>query len=197
MNLRFFPSPAEFRKWLKSNHTSATELLVGYHKVDSGKPSITWPESVDEALCFGWIDGVRKSIDETSYCIRFSPRKRTSTWSAVNVKRVESLIKEGRMRLEGLKAYEARKENRVGVYSYEQRPAELPEEFARIIRKNKRAWEFFQFCPPSYRRAVTWWVVSARQEKTRLSRLNTLIKDSSRGCRIAQMQIPRKGKTAG
>jgi uncharacterized protein YdeI (YjbR/CyaY-like superfamily) len=187
MNPVYFPTPAEFRKWLKRNHATATELLVGYHKVDSGKPSITWPESVDEALCFGWIDGIRKRIDNTSYCIRFTPRKQKSTWSVVNIKRVKVLIKEGRMTPEGLKAYQARRENRVGIYSYEQRPSELPDPYAEQFRKNPKAWDYFQSCPPSYRKAVIWWVISAKKEDTRLSRLQTLIEDSSHRRRIVQM----------
>ncbi|MGZ8848557.1 MAG: YdeI/OmpD-associated family protein, partial [Pyrinomonadaceae bacterium] len=125
MNPKFFPTPSAFRKWLAANHHKSKELWVGFYKKDSGKASITWPESVDEALCFGWIDGVRKRIDAESYRIRFSPRKSTSIWSAVNIRNVERLLKEKRMQPPGLKAYEARKENRSGIYAYEQRSAEL------------------------------------------------------------------------
>jgi uncharacterized protein YdeI (YjbR/CyaY-like superfamily) len=193
MNPVFFPTPAEFRKWLKRNHATATELLVGFYKVDSGKPSITWPESVDEALCVGWIDGIRRRIDDRSYCIRFTPRKPTSSWSSVNIRRVKALSKEGRMRPGGLKAYKARKENKVGIYSYEQRPNELPDPYSRLIKKNRKAWEYLQSCPPSYKKAVTWWVISAKKEETRIFRLQTLIEDSTHGRRIGQMAAP-KGK---
>ena len=130
MKLRFFKTRAAFRKWLAANHAKTKELWVGFYKKDSGKPSITWPESVDEALCFGWIDGLRKRIDEESYMIRFSPRKPSSIWSAVNIRNAEKLIKETRMTPAGLKAYAARKEYRSGIYSYEQRSPELVEPYA-------------------------------------------------------------------
>src|SRR6266545_8054500 len=130
MKARFFKTPAEFRAWLEANHSSSAELWVGFYKKGSGKPSITWPESVDEALCFGWIDGIRKSLDETSYTIRFTPRKSQSIWSAVNIGRADELIKQGLMMPTGMAAFEARKENKSGIYSYEQRSAELPETYA-------------------------------------------------------------------
>ncbi len=171
----FFPTPADFRRWLKANHATETELLVGFYKTSSGKPSITWPESVDQALCFGWIDGVRKRVDDESYTIRFTPRKPTSTWSAVNIKRVEELTQQGLMQPAGLKAFEARKENKSGIYSYEQRSATLPPEYEKVLKKNKAAWTFFQAQPASYRKAAVWWVVSAKQEATRLKRLDQLI----------------------
>jgi uncharacterized protein YdeI (YjbR/CyaY-like superfamily) len=191
MKPSFFPTPADFRQWLAANHASARELLVGFYKRDSGRPSITWPESVDEALCFGWIDGVRKSLGEISYTIRFSPRKPTSIWSAVNIKRVEVLTSAGRMQPAGLKAFEARRENKSGIYSYEQRRDELEEPYAGVLKKNKAAWTFFQSQPQSYRKAAGWWVVSAKKEETRLRRLETLIKDSAEGRRIAHM-TPKK-----
>jgi uncharacterized protein YdeI (YjbR/CyaY-like superfamily) len=191
MKPTFFPSPADFRNWLAENHASARELLVGFYKKDSGRPSITWPESVDEALCFGWIDGVRKSVDAASYTIRFTPRKPTSIWSAVNIRRVGVLIDDGRMQPAGLKAFQARRENKSGVYSYEQRRDELEEPYAGILKKNKTAWTFFQSQPPSYRKAAGWWVISAKREETRLKRLETIIQDSAAGRRIAQM-TPKK-----
>jgi uncharacterized protein YdeI (YjbR/CyaY-like superfamily) len=191
MKATFFPGPADFRRWLAANHASASELLVGFYKRGSARPSITWPESVDEALCFGWIDGVRKSLGEISYTIRFTPRKSTSIWSAVNIKRVEVLTAEGRMQPAGLKAFEARRENKSGVYSYEQRRDELEEPYAGILKKNKAAWSFFQSQPPSYRKTVGWWVISAKREQTRLKRLDTLIQDSAAGRRIGQM-APKK-----
>jgi uncharacterized protein YdeI (YjbR/CyaY-like superfamily) len=181
-----FRSAVEFRRWLNAHHASADELWVGYYKKDSGKPSITWPESVDEALCFGWIDGLRKSVDRVSYQIRFSPRKPTSIWSAVNIKRVRALSGRGQMRSAGRKAFAARRRNRSGIYSYEQRPEALPEPFARTLKQNKSAGRYFLSQPASYRRAAIWWVISAKKEETRLKRLGKLISDSSRERRIPQ-----------
>ena len=184
MNPKFFPTPSAFRKWLAANHAKSTELVVGFYKKGSGKPSITWPESVDEALCFGWIDGVRNSIDEESYRIRFTPRKPSSVWSAVNIRNVERLIKEKRMQPAGLKAFEARKENRSGIYAYEQRSPELVEPYAGIFKRNKAAWKFFQAQPPYYRKTMNWWIVSAKQEGTRSKRLDKLIEESAKGKRL-------------
>jgi uncharacterized protein YdeI (YjbR/CyaY-like superfamily) len=190
MGPKFFKRPADFRKWLEAHHSTADELLVGFYKKDSGKPSITWPESVDEALCFGWIDGIRRNIDSESYSIRFTPRKKVSTWSAVNIKRAQELIELNRMQPAGLKAFEARKENRSGIYSYEQRSPEMPEQYAREFQKHKAAWKFFQSQPASYRKATNWWIVSAKREETRLKRLQTLIEDSANELRIAAMRRP-------
>jgi uncharacterized protein YdeI (YjbR/CyaY-like superfamily) len=184
MKPRFFRTPADFRKWLKQNHATAPELWVGFYKKDSGKPSIIWPESVDEALCFGWIDGIRKTIDAVSYQIRFTPRRVTSVWSAVNIKRVAVLTAESRMQPAGLKAFAARRENKSGIYSYEQRRAQLEEPYQRMLKKNKAAWDFFQAQPPWYRKQIGWWVVSAKKEETRLQRLEKLIATSARGKRL-------------
>jgi uncharacterized protein YdeI (YjbR/CyaY-like superfamily) len=184
LNPKFFKTPSAFRIWLEAYHASSKELWVGFYKKGSGKPSIDWPESVDEALCFGWIDGIRKSIDEQSYMIRFTPRKPTSVWSAVNIRNVEKLVKENRMRPAGLKAFEARKENRSGIYSYEQRSPELVEPYLGKLKRNKAAWKFFRTQPPSYRKVMNWWVVSAKQEETRLKRLDTLIEESAQGRRM-------------
>lgn len=184
MNPKFFKTPSDFRKWLAANHDKTKELWVGFYKKNSGKPSITWPESVDEALCFGWIDGIRKSIDDQSYKIRFSPRKQTSTWSAVNIRRANELIDGGRMTAAGLKAFEARKEYRSGIYSYEQRSPELEPKYARKLKQNRAAWDFFQAQPPGYRKTANWWIVSAKREETRLKRLEQLIEDSAAGRRI-------------
>src|SRR5262245_14348855 len=189
----FFPSPADLRAWLARHGETERELHVGYYKRGSGRPSVTWPESVDEALCFGWIDGVRHSLDDESYTIRFTPRRPGSIWSAVNIARVEALTAEGRMRPAGFAAFEKRKESRSGVYSYEQRPAELPEPYASRFRKNAAAWKWFGTTPPSYRKAVTWWVLSAKREETRLSRLATLIEESAAGRRIPSMRPLPKG----
>ena len=160
------------------------ELWVGFYKKDSGKPSITWPESVDEALCFGWIDGIRKSVDEISYKIRFTPRRHGSAWSPINIKRARELTGEKRMRPAGLKAFEARTEYRSGAYSYEQRRPELPAPYAKLMKRNKRAREFFQAQSPSYRKMTGWWIVSAKKEETRLMRLKKLIQLSAKKKRI-------------
>jgi uncharacterized protein YdeI (YjbR/CyaY-like superfamily) len=184
MSPAFFPTAADFRRWLEANHATAAELWVGYFKVGSGKPSLTWPQSVDEALCFGWIDGLRKSIDDTSYKIRFTPRRPRSIWSAVNIKRVEELTRLGLMRPAGLRAFEPRNENRSGIYSYEQRPADLPEPYATILHAKSKAWDFFQAQPPSYRKTISWWILSAKTEPTRLKRLHKLIEESAGGRRL-------------
>ena len=184
MNPKFFKTPSALRKWLEAHHATAKELWVGFYKKGTGRPSITWPESVDEALCFGWIDGLRKSIDEESYKIRFSPRKQTSIWSAVNTNRATELIKEGLMQPVGLKAFKARKENRSGIYAYEQRSAELVQPYAGQLKSNKAAWEFFQSRPAWYRKQINWWIVSAKKEETRLKRLKKLIEESAAGRRI-------------
>jgi len=180
----FFPTPSAFRAWLTKHHAKERELLVGFHKKDSGRPSMTWPESVDEALCFGWIDGVRKRIDDDSYSIRFTPRKKVSTWSAINIKRATELSALGRMKPAGLAAFAARTENRSGIYAYEQRTDSLPDPFAAIMKKNKTAWAFFTAQPPSYRKTLCWWVVSAKKEVTRLMRLEKLIVASSNERRL-------------
>lgn len=180
----FFSSPVEFRNWLRRHHATEKELWVGFRRKHTGRPSITWPESVDEALCFGWIDGIRKKVDEDSYTNRFTPRRRGSIWSAVNIKRATALIKERRMQPAGLAAFEARIENKSGIYSYEQRSAQLPEPFAGAVRKNVRAWEFFQAQPTFYRKAISWWVVSAKKEETRRKRLEKLIAESAAGRRL-------------
>jgi len=182
----YFRAPADLRKWFEANHASARELLVGYFKKGSGKPSVTWPESVDEALCAGWIDGIRRSIDEERYVIRFTPRKRGSIWSAINVRRALALSKEKRMRPAGLAAFAARRENKVGVYSYEKRPAGLVEPYRSLLEKNRRAWVFYEAQPGSYKRAVCWWVLSAKKDETRRKRLERLVATSAGGRRIPQ-----------
>ena len=187
----FFPSPAEFRAWLERNHTSERELLVGFYKRGSGKTSITWPESVDGALCFGWIDGVRRSLDADSYIIRFTPRKPSSTWSAVNIKRVAELTKLGLMQPAGTKAFEKRSDDKSAIYSYEQKKtAKLSGAYEKQFRARKKAWEFFQAQPPWYRRVAAFWVVSAKKEETRLKRLATLIEDSEHGQRVGPLRRP-------
>jgi uncharacterized protein YdeI (YjbR/CyaY-like superfamily) len=191
MNPRFFRSPAAFRAWLLRHHAKVEVLWVGFHKVGSGKPSMTWPESVDQALCYGWIDGIRKSLDDHRYMIRFTPRKPDSIWSSVNIKRAIMLIDQALMQPAGLKAYEARKENKSGIYSYEQRSVDLAEPYARLLKRNKAAYRFFQTQPASYRKVVSWWIVSAKKEETRLKRLEKLIVHSVQGQRISEFK-PRK-----
>jgi uncharacterized protein YdeI (YjbR/CyaY-like superfamily) len=184
----FFAEPADFRAWLAENHERAAELWVGFHKKATGCPSITWPEAVDEALCFGWIDGIRRSLGDASYMIRFTPRKPRSTWSAVNIARAKELVAEGRMQPAGLAAFEARSDDRSAIYSYEQRhDAKLAPEQEREFRANPRAWEFFQGQPTSYRKTALWWVVSAKREETRARRLRTLVEDSANGRRLRHL----------
>ncbi len=190
----FFATPADFRAWLDEYHARAGALWVGFYKKSSGKPSITWPESVDQALCYGWIDGIRKGLDDLSYTIRFTPRQTLSTWSAVNIKRAKELIELGLMQPSGLEAFEARADERSAVYSYEQRhAADLGAAYEQRFRANEKAWEFFQACPASYRKATTWWVVSAKREETKLKRLAALIDHSEQGRRIEALS-PRRPK---
>jgi uncharacterized protein YdeI (YjbR/CyaY-like superfamily) len=195
MNPIFFASPGEFRDWLAENHDRATEVLVGFHKKHTGKPTLTWPQSVDEALCYGWIDGIRRSLGADAYTIRFTPRKTKSTWSAVNLKRVPELIAEGRMQPAGLKAYEASEESNSRIYAYENRDKAVfdPALEARF-RANEKAWSFFQAQPPGYRRLMTFRVMSAKQEATRLRRLDQLIADSEAGRRMDLMGRKPKGE---
>jgi uncharacterized protein YdeI (YjbR/CyaY-like superfamily) len=188
----FFATPADFSAWLEAHHAQASELLVGFFKKETGRPSITWPESVDLALCFGWIDGIRKRIDDESYSIRFTPRRARSIWSAVNIRRVEELTNAGLMRPAGLKAFAARQENKSTIYSYEQREAELPAQYAAELQAAPAAFEFFFSQPPSYRKAAVWWVVSAAKEETRRRRLATLIELSAGAARIPQFDVRKK-----
>jgi uncharacterized protein YdeI (YjbR/CyaY-like superfamily) len=192
MNPEYFTTQAKFHQWLKKHHAKSTELLVGFYKVKSGKPSITYQEALDEALCFGWIDGIRKAVDEERYTIRFTPRKPTSNWSNVNIKRVKELIAKGRMTPSGLVAFEARKAEKSGVYTYENRPQQLSPEYEKIFRKNKPAWEYFQSLAPHYRRTTCGWVMSAKKEETRLRRLATLIEDSAQGRWTGVMVVSKK-----
>ena len=196
MKPKFFATPEAWRTWLERHHEQETELLVGFYKRDSGHPSITWPESVDQALCFGWIDGVRRNIDEVSYSIRFTPRKTTSTWSAVNLRRVEELRALGLMRPAGLAAHEARSDKRSRIYAYEQSaPAALPPEFERRFQAHADAWAFFQARSPAYQRNSLYWVMSAKKEETRLKRFDTLLSDSAEGRPLKHLTpLPRTPK---
>lgn len=190
----YFQSAADFRKWLVANYNQASELLVGFYKKDSGRPSITYPEALDEALAFGWIDGVRRSVDSGRYTVRFTPRKPRSNWSDVNIKRVHELIKLGKMAQPGMRAFEQRDEEAAAKYSYERKTCKLDSAQEKQFRANQRAWEFFQEQPPSYQRPAIWWVVSAKQEATRQKRLATLIRDSAAEKRLAMLSRPSGGK---
>src|SRR5262245_13872371 len=193
MEPTFFATPAEFRAWLEEHHEAESELLVGFYKKASGRPSLTWPESVDQALCFGWIDGVRRSLGDESYTIRFTPRKARSTWSAVNLRRFGELREAGLVLPAGLAAFERRTDDRTAIYSYEQRRnAQLGDEFEARFRAETAAWEWFRAQAPSYQRTATHWVVSAKRAETRERRLAQLIEDSAAGRRIRLLTPPGK-----
>jgi uncharacterized protein YdeI (YjbR/CyaY-like superfamily) len=189
---RFFATPLQFHNWLARNHDSEKEILVGFHKKTSGKKSITYPEALDEALCFGWIDGVRGSLNDDSYTIRFTPRRPKSIWSLVNVRHIERLRKEGRMQPSGTAAFEARDAKRTGIYSFENRPRELASEYQKIFRANKKAWEFFKAQAPFYQRTVAFWVMSAKKAETQMRRLKRLIDCSARGERVGILEPKKK-----
>ena len=182
---RFFRTEAAFRKWLETNHDRKTELWVGFYKKASGKGGLTYKQAVDQALCFGWIDGKVQTVDEVSYRQRFTPRRKTSTWSAINIARVGELEKLGQMHRAGLKAFEERDPAKTGLYSFENDPAFTKAQL-KAFKSSRAAWEFFQAQPPGYRRTVTWWVTSAKKEETRERRLNILIEDSAAARRVPQ-----------
>ncbi|MDQ2890556.1 MAG: YdeI/OmpD-associated family protein [Gemmatimonadota bacterium] len=185
MTPTFFVDAEVFRKWLAENASSKAELLVGFRKVGSGLSSMSWSESVDEALCFGWIDGVRKRIDDESYSIRFTPRKPTSIWSAVNMAKVEALRAMGRMTPAGEQAFLHRKEHKSVVYAFEQAvTAELSAQELRAFKREKTAWKFFEATPPSYRKVILHWVTTAKKAETRASRLATLVRACAAGTRL-------------
>ena len=184
MTPTFFAKPSDFRKWLKKNHKKETELLVGFYKVGTGKESISWSQSVDEALCFGWIDGVRKSIDKDSYCIRFTPRRSTSIWSAINIKKVEALTKQGLMKPAGLASFEKREEKKSRIYAYEKDLISLNKNYEKKFKTNKKAWTFFKSQAPSYQKVLVHWIMSAKQEATQISRLEKLINSSEAGKKV-------------
>jgi uncharacterized protein YdeI (YjbR/CyaY-like superfamily) len=180
----FFKNSQHFRKWLSKNHLSVKEIWVGYYKKHSGKANMSWSDSVDEALCFGWIDGIRRSIDTESYYNRFTPRRPGSTWSALNIRKVEALIAEGRMQPAGLQAFNMRKEENSGIYSFENETKKLPAEMESLFKKKKAAWDYFMKQAPSYQRTIIHWVLSAKREETRMNRLEKLIAASARKERI-------------
>jgi uncharacterized protein YdeI (YjbR/CyaY-like superfamily) len=185
----YFPSAEAFRDWLTKHHTTEREVLVGFHKRATGRPSLTWSESVDQALCFGWIDGVRRRVDDDRYTIRFTPRKPGSNWSRVNVEKVAALSAAGSMTPAGVAAFDARRDDRTGLYSFEQaREATLPKAWEREFRAAERAWQWFGTQAPSYRRAAVHWVTSAKKEETRRRRFETLVDDCAHGRKIGPMR---------
>lgn len=181
MKPQFFSTQSAFRKWLQKNHQTATGLVVGFYKVHTGKASITWPQAVDEALCFGWIDGVRTSIDGHSYQIRFTPRKPNSIWSAVNIRKVKTLTEQGLMQPAGLKNFENRNQQKTGLYAHENEEVALPPALLKQFRAHKAAWKYFEHLAPGYRKSSVNWVMGAKQETTRTKRLQQLIDESAAG----------------
>jgi uncharacterized protein YdeI (YjbR/CyaY-like superfamily) len=190
---RFFRTQAEWHRWLEKNHASATEMVVGFHKAASTAKGITYKQALDEALCFGWIDAVRRG-GEATWSIRFTRRKPGSIWSAVNIRRIEELKAEGRVHVSGLAVYENRDPAKAKRYSFENRDTVLAPEYVRQFRANAEAWAWFEAAPKSYRHPAVWWVMSARQEETRQRRLATLIADSAAGVRIKPLRRPEKKK---
>jgi len=184
MTATFFETQDEFRKWLEKHHEKEKELIVGFYKLGSGKPSMNWSQSVDQALCFGWIDGIRKSIDKECYSIRFTPRRSTSIWSAINLKKVEELIKAGLMKPAGLKAFSLRTDNKSKIYSHEKETACLDSAYEKQFKADKIAWDFFMKQAPSYKKVITHWIMSAKQEKTRQTRLEKTINESRQQKRV-------------
>lgn len=191
----FFENQTELRHWFQKNYNKKVELNVGYYKKNSGRQSITYEESLDEALCFGWIDGIRKSIDDISYTIRFTPRRKNSIWSIKNTNRVEELIKLKKMKPPGLIAYKIRKEEKNGIYSYEQNEIKFDAGLQKILKSNQRAWNFFNSQVLSYKNPSIRWVMSAKQKQTKLKRLDTLIKCSEVGEKIPPMRWGSKKKS--
>jgi uncharacterized protein YdeI (YjbR/CyaY-like superfamily) len=181
---RFFRNADALRKWLEKNHDRQAELWVGMYKKSSGRPSVSWPEVVDQALCFGWIDGIRKSIDDESYMNRITPRRKGSNWSAINIRRVQELTEQGLMTAAGARAFAERDVKKSQQYSFEQKNVDMPAQYLEQMKRNRKAWAFWQAQPPFYRRTITWWVTSAKQEETRQRRLQRLITDSAAGERV-------------
>ena len=192
MELKYFKSSSEFRKWLEKNHSIAAELWVGFYKVNSNIKSISYKEAVDQALCFGWIDGIKKKVDELSYTHRFTRRKSKSNWSTTNIKRVGELTKLGLMHPTGTKVFNQRDKEKIKQYSYERELPSFDKSYEQLFKANEMAWTFFQSQPPSYKKVATFWVMSAKKEETRLRRFNTLIEDSSNNKRIAAVTLEPK-----
>ncbi len=196
-DLKFFKTPADLRRWLERNHASRAVLWVGFHKRAAGKPSITWPEAVDQLLCYGWIDGVRVSVDQNSYAIRTTPRKPRSIWSAVNVRRARDLIRTGLMQEAGLAVFSRRDAARTNRYSFEREQAHLGSPRLKAFKANARAWRWFESQAPWYRKTAIWWVESAKQEKTREKRFAALLADSAAGLPVAPLRRPARTAPAG
>lgn len=186
----FFRTAADFHRWLEEHHATARELWIGYYKKSSGKGGMVYREALDEALCFGWIDGLVKSIDAGRYMQRFTPRKAGSNWSKLNVRHVARLKAAGRMRAAGLAAFAARDVNKSGVYSFEKRPERFPPALEKVFRAHKAAWAFWQAQPPGYRRTITWWTISAKRDATRQRRLASLISECAAGRRVDLLKPP-------
>lgn len=191
MKITYFKTQAEFRKWLEKNHEKLSEAWVGFHKKSTLKPSITYPQALDEALCYGWIDGVRKNVNETSYTIRFTPRKKQSHWSAVNIKRYEELSKLKLVMAAGLEAFKNSDKKKALIYSEERKSAKLDLRYEKQFKSNKKAWEFFNAQPPGYQRICVFWIMSAKQEQTREKRLKLLM-DYSQIQKRLEMFKPNK-----
>lgn len=194
MKPKFFKNRNELRKWFEKNHDKEKEIWVGFYKKDSGKANFTWSQSVDQALCFGWIDGIRKSIDEDRYMIRFTPRNPKSNWSAINIKKIKELTKLGLMHPAGIEAFKKREDKRSEVYSFEQDKVKLSKKYELIFKSDKKAWEFFQSLPPSTKKPSIWWVMSAKKEETQLRRLDILIKSSEEGEKVPPLRIGKNEK---
>jgi uncharacterized protein YdeI (YjbR/CyaY-like superfamily) len=192
MKPTFFKGQNELRNWFEKNHNKEKEIWVGFYKKDSGKANYTWSQSVDQALCFGWIDGIRKSIDENSYMIRFTPRNPKSNWSTINIKKIKELTKLGLMDPAGVEAYKKREDKRSEVYSFEQDKVKLSKKYELIFKSNKRAWKFFQSLPPSTKKPSIWWLMSAKKEETKLRRLDILIKSSEKEEKIPPLRLGKK-----
>jgi len=192
VNIKFFRDQKELRKWFEKNHNKKDELWLGYYKKSAGKASVSYKESVDTALCFGWIDGIAKGIDEEKYSQRYTPRRKKSIWSAVNIKKVEALTKVGLMHEAGLAAFNNRDKKMAGLYSSEQKEIKFTPALLKLMKANRKAWVYFSKAPPGYRKTATWWVISAKQEETRLRRMKTLIADSAAGRRIALLTPAKK-----
>ena len=184
----FFKSPAAFGRWLEKNHARKDMLWVGYHKTHTDKPGMTWAESVDEALCYGWIDGIRKRIDDEAYKIRFTPRRTNSIWSAVNIRNFNTLKKQGRIADAGQRAFDAKKDKHTNRYSFEQGTLKLPKDYLNRLKSNKKAWKFFESLPPSVKKPSVWYVVSAKREETQLRRLEKLIQCCEQGERLPELR---------
>ncbi|MGI8882617.1 MAG: YdeI/OmpD-associated family protein [Pyrinomonadaceae bacterium] len=184
MKPKFFPTQEDFRRWLEENHMSETELIVGFYKVGSGKTSMSWSEAVDQAICFGWIDGVRRKVNEESYSNRFTPRRPNSNWSAVHIEKVRVLTEKDLMKPAGIAAFEKRTENKSRIYVYENELKQFSEEFEKRFRANKTAWNFFEKQANWYKKRMIYWVMTAKQEATRQKRLEKLISESAKEKRI-------------